>query len=581
MNQAKRLLFVVFLAVTFVITACGPTATEPPAPADTAVPQVEPTEAPAEPTEVQAEPAEQAEATAEPTQAPAEPTQAPTEPVETRGVFRYNAYWEPQHGNPILVGGEHYLEYMFDALFRMDADGNFVPRLAESWEISEDGLTYTFYLRQDVKWHDGEPFTANDVVFTINAILDPATETALRENLQVNGEDITCTALDDATVQFTLPQPYSPFIYKIPGINIVPEHLLQGVDINTADFNQNPVGTGPFKWDEHVAGDYITFSANDDFYLGKPGCKAVILRVVPDSAASVAALKAGELDMVESEEPPDHEWAAENGYADYWSMPGGIMYLWLNPGRIPAFGDVQVRQALSYALDREALSKVYNGSEPAYNVLSPYGATAQFYNPDVTKYEYNVDKAKELLTQAGWTDTDGDGIVDKDGQNLSFTIIGQTGWKTAQDMLTVIQAFYKEIGVDMQLQLLESSAFRSARFDPEVADASFTGSPSPVDPDDLRVVYQSEGGRNTFGYVNERVDELFAQGMVEPNVELRKEIYSELQKLVVDDTPYIPTVYFSIGFLVSPKVTGLPADLRGVDPDYYQAYFPEDLNCTE
>ena len=141
------------LAITLFVAACTPAATpvptSPPPAADEPAPE-EPAPAPTDESAL-----EEAAAT-----------------TDERGMFRYSAYWEPQHGNPILVGGEHYLEYMFDALYRMDADGSLVPRLAERWDISPDGLEYTFYLRQDVKWHDGEPFTAGDVVFTVNAIQD-------------------------------------------------------------------------------------------------------------------------------------------------------------------------------------------------------------------------------------------------------------------------------------------------------------------------------------------------------------------------------------------------------------------------
>ncbi len=559
--RSKRVLsiFALLLAVALLVTACRsselpPTPTSPPA-------------------------AVTAATTAPTTESP--PTDTPVPATDTRGTYRYAAYWGFEHGNPIVTGSS-FLEYMFDPLYRLGAEGNPVPRLAESWDISPDGKTYTFYLREDVKWHDGEPFTAADVTFTVAAILDPDTETGLRDNLQVAGENVTCEAVDDYTVKFTLPEPYAPFIYKIPAIQIVPKHLLENEpDINTAAFNQNPVGTGPFMWKELVPGDHMTFVANDDFYLGKPGCKAVIVRLIPDSAAAVAALKAGEIDVVESEEPTDHAWAAENDYKAYWSLPGGIMYLWLNPAKVPAFGDVKVRQAMSYALDRDALTKVYDGSEPAYNIISPYGVTSRFYNQDVTKYTYDPDMARELLEEAGWTDTDGDGFVDKNGQNLGFTVIGQTGWKTAQDMLTVTQAWYKDVGIDMQIQLLESSAFREARGNPEVVEASFTGTPSPLDPDDLRVVYHSQGGRNLFGYVNERVDELFAQGVVESDLEKRKAIYAEIQKLTLDDMPYIPTVFYSVGLLVNPHLKGLPDDMRGVDSTSYQALFSEKLEITE
>src|SRR3989339_897334 len=184
---------------------------------------------------------------------------------------------------------------IFSGMTRINEKLEVIPDLAKSWQVSKDGKTWTFYLRQDVKWHDDKPFTAEDVFFPFNAILNPKVNSVRRSDYIIDGQPIIFKELNKYTVQAVLPKPFAPFLIHT-GMGILPKHLLADKDINTAEFNRHPIGTGPFIFKEWVTGDHVTLLRNDNYYLGKPCLAQIIYKIIPDANASLVALEAGEVD---------------------------------------------------------------------------------------------------------------------------------------------------------------------------------------------------------------------------------------------------------------------------------------------
>jgi peptide/nickel transport system substrate-binding protein len=525
-------------------------------------------------------------ATPKPT-APSEPTAKP------RGTLKHRIYWEPPIKNPIFEPVSGDLAWYFDPLVRLEYDGSILPRLAKSWEHDEEGKVWTFHLQENARWHDGQPFSADDVVFTMENIADPDLASPVLGYLQVGGETIQVEKADEHTVQVVLPQPYGPFLANLSCVGIAPKHLLEGVaDMETSDFNRQPVGTGPFKVTEVVSGDHWTLVANDDFYLGKPNLAGVHIRISGDPEAMVAALKTGELDITETEEITHLDWfAQQGGYRIYTCTPGGTTLLFLNIGSSPLFQDVQVRRAMAHALDRQGIvdTVTFGYAKIAHSAIMDKGFSGWASNRGVPRYDYNPEKAKDLLEQAGWTDSDGDGVLDKEGQPFRFSTTMQAGYATYENTVAVIQANLKDVGIDMQIQALERSAFRALRGDPtraDTTDALFSGAAIPFDPEQMSNTYHSSaypGGGNLYGYSNAWVDELLDQGRLTVGREARKPLYVEAQRIIAEEIPYIPIYYFWIGWVVNDRVRGLPAeeDLASVDPTYYIGWFAERLSIEE
>jgi peptide/nickel transport system substrate-binding protein len=513
--------------------------------------------------------------------------------AKPRGTLQYAIYWEPPVKNPIFESVSGDMAWYFDPLVRLEYDGSILPRLAETWEHDAEGKVWTFHLREDAVWHDGEPFTADDVVFTFEKIADPELASPVLGYLEVAGEPIQVQKVDDHTVQLLLAEPYGPFLTNLSYVGIAPKHLLEReADMETSDFNQQPIGTGPFKVTEIVDGDHWTLVANDDFYLGEPGLAGVYIRISGDPEAMVAALKTGELDITETEEITHLDWfTAQGGYRIYTCTPGGTTLVFLNILNSPLFQDVNVRRAMAHAIDRQGIvdTVTFGYAKVAHSAIIDKGFSGWASNPAVPHYDHDLAKAADLLEQAGWTDSDGDGVLDKDGQPFRFTITMQAGYATYENTVAVIQANLKDAGIDMQIQALERSAFRALRGDPtrvDTTDAMFSGAGVPFDPDQMSTVYHSgsyPGGTNLYGYSNARVDELLDAGRTSVDRDVRQPLYVEAQQIVAEEIPYLPIYYYWIGWVVNDRVKGLPEpeDLGSVDPTYYIGWFAERLSIEE
>ncbi|MBI4278649.1 MAG: hypothetical protein HY660_09350, partial [Armatimonadetes bacterium] len=337
--------------------------------------------------------------------------------------------------------------WMFDSLVGYTQDMRPAGQLAERWEISPDGKTYTFYLRRNVKWHDGHPFTADDVVFTAETALDRKNASPSRRSYLIRGEPVKVEKIDAYTVRFHLPQPSFLFLFNMAGWNlIVPKHLLQGKDLQTAEFNSRPIGTGPFKFVEFRERQYIRMAANPDYFRGRPKLDGWITREIGDQSSALAALAKGEIDFMRVDNREGLETAKRFSGVKIYSYDAGWIFAFNMNHKASFFGDTRVRQALAYAFDRAQLVKTVVADLPvAWSLIGP--PTSWAHNANVPRYPKDVAKARALLSEAGLRPADG--VLQKDGKPFKFTVIIQS--PTADDpesFAVALREAWKAIGVE-------------------------------------------------------------------------------------------------------------------------------------
>jgi peptide/nickel transport system substrate-binding protein len=423
-----------------------------------------------------------------------------------------------------------------------------VGLLAEAWESNEDASVWTIYLRDGVTWHDGEAFTADDVVFTYELHMNEGTGSSYTADL--TSKIASVEAVDDLTVQFNLTGTLVDFLVDIGGYKIVAEHVWADVDPASVKTDggatgQDParvVGTGPFIFEEWVTGDHATSVRYDDYWNGAPALDEYIYKVVTDQAAGTAQLKTGEIDFFQG--VSEAEVAGFEG-TDVTVIPADRLSFTyygtnLDPSKTTVFQDKEVRQALLYALDREALVEEirFGFGITAVGTMPPLSWA---YNPEGIEltYEYDPDKAMELLDSAGWTDTNGDGTRDKDGQELAFTMYTNAGNNVRESYLVAFQEYWAEIGVNMTPEFIPFPDLVdriTETFDFEAFLLGFGWDASP----DQWAMWGCEaygGGFNSVMYCNDEVDALLEEARVETDQARRIELYTEMQNILMDELP--------------------------------------------
>ncbi|MBW9149021.1 ABC transporter substrate-binding protein [Clostridium sp. CM028] len=446
--------------------------------------------------------------------------------------------------NPALYEHGEINSLIFSGLTTHDKNNKIVPGLAKSWEYDKATKTYTFTLRNDVKWHDNEPFSAEDVKFTLDTIMDPKNASEIASNY----EDITnIKVVDKTTVKITLKAPNIAMLDYLT-IGILPKHLLEGKDIATDKFNQFPIGTGPFKMESWDKGQSITLVKNKDFYVKEPQIDKIIFKIIEDTKARALQLKSGELDLAQVTPHDAGQFQSNKDLVVYdmkTSDYRGLMYNFnsplfkLNP---------ELPNALSYAIDRLAIldSVLLGQGKVAYSPLQ----AGEYNNPDMEKFNYNPKKAKQELEKAGWK-LGKDKIYEKNNKKISFTVNCNEGDQVRVDMANVCAQQFKAIGVDMKVAL-------QPKIDWENQDAFLIGWGSPFDPDDHTYkVFVTGKGSNFNSYSNAKVDELLQKAR-ETDVEAeRLKYYKEFQIELAKDMPYTFITYIDALYVAKPNIKGI------------------------
>ncbi len=439
---------------------------------------------------------------------------------------------------PLVLGGENWGDKL-------------EPALAESWDISDDGLTYTFHLRQGVKWSDGTDFTAEDVKFTYDAVLLEANTTDWRGPLLQNGVPPVFTVVDDYTIQMTLPA-INPAILNSLSVPIVPAHGFTSVDnVLDAPFNTNPITTGPFKFVTWETGQYIELAANPDYWRGAPCLDRIIVRFVSGVDNVANALQAGEIDFARID-GADLSPFEDNADYSITRTPRDLMRLVGFNNLSVTVGDAAVRRALITGLDRQAIIDVAaagNGTIPD----SVFNQSASNYVEGANApYPYDPEQAKQLLADAGWTDSDGNGFVDKDGQELTLKLSYQGSWGLMQAIAPIVYDNWRAIGVNIELAPLDDSTAFADIYDNTSTEKPYDAFLSGwglfgTDPSRYSTFYAD--ATSYLAYDNPEVTALFAQGITETDPDVRNEIYRQIDTLLWQDLPMIP-IFQPIGVYV-------------------------------
>ncbi|WP_346896597.1 ABC transporter substrate-binding protein [uncultured Roseibium sp.] len=468
-----------------------------------------------------------------------------------------------QNGPTQMVAGN-----IYESLLRYDENLEPMPQLAKSWEISDDGLTYTFHLFDNVKWHDGEPFSSADVVFSADVFLRK-THARLRTSLE-HVESIT--APDANTVVFKLKEPFGPFIGIFEGgtMPIVPKHIYEGTDYKTNPANNHPIGTGPFKFVEWVKGSHILLKKNEDYYVdGLPYLDEIYWHVIPDAASRAVAYETGVVDIlpggsVENFDVSrlanlDNSCITDKG----WEFIGPLSWLWLNNREGPT-ADVRFRQAVMYAMDREfAKDALWNGLGAV--AQSPVSSSTRFYTDDVTHYDYNPEKAKELLKEMGY-----------DGTPVRLLPLpyGETWQRWAE----AIKQNLEEVGINVEMVATDVAGWNQKISEWDY-DLAFTYLYQYGDPA-LGVartyissnIAKGSPWNNVEGYKNPKIDELFEKAAVAVTKEERQKLYTEAQQILTKDVPVAWLLELGFPTIYRCNVKNLVTTAIGINDGFRDAY---------
>ncbi|SDM78922.1 peptide/nickel transport system substrate-binding protein [Paenibacillus sp. yr247] len=456
---------------------------------------------------------------------------------------------DPEAMNPIYAGDRVTLtidQALYAPLFQIN-DGKKTFYLADSLTASPDFLTYTLKLKNNLTWHDGQKLTADDVVFTIDKILEEKQHSFLRSSFVIGDKPVQVKKVDDTTVEFKLPQVTAAFEGALVQVFPIPKHIFENeMDIQKSDKNNKPVGSGPFKFKEYKQGEYVTLERFDGYFGGKPHLDSVIYRVAKDPNASNLALQNGEINL-KLIDPQDFKKINDTG--KFTTIPyfeGRLAYMVFNLN-VDALKKKEVRQAIAYALDKkqiiEASYTSLDFADPAASILTP---DTLFQAKDINPYNTDVNKAKELLKAAG-----------ADKLKLRLAYVNSNKAQTSQALY--VQQKLKEVGVEVELQPLDSAAFskKALNKDNKDFDISFGGYIMGFEPDAYKSLYMSTEQYNYSHYSNKDFDLLWNQAAIETDKSKRAELYKKIQQVVADEMTVYPIAYTKSIIAIDKKYDGL------------------------
>lgn len=484
---------------------------------------------------------------------------------------------DPDNLNPLLstVGVGHYVMWgvnnsqIYELLMAYN-NKDFTltePLLAEAPpSISEDRLTYTIKIRDGIKWHDGMPFTAEDVLFTFKAAACPLADTGpVRSYLT----DIADIQVDGRSIRFLMKKANVYNIANIANIlAIIPKHVFDadglldgftykdiigaqgktdpkikkfGDQFNNHPANRAPVGTGPYKFVKWDGGKEIVLARNDDYWGKKPYLDKIVYKIITDYTAALTALKAGDIDLQPRLKPVEYRDQTSGQAFDQqlakatYSIPAASWIMWNNDR--PFFKDKRVRQAMTMLIDRQKIiDKIRFGLGTI--AVSPINPQSPDFDPNLKPLPYDPKRAGELLDEAGWIDHDGDGIRDKDGVKFKFEFLGSTGSPTFPQLAPVLEEAFRKAGIEMTERTIEfalmAKSLKEHRF-----DATALTSSSDLDQEQFQIFHSSSaaGGSNFMDFKNVASDHLLEQIRQEFDAQKRRELYWKWQELITDEQP--------------------------------------------
>lgn len=511
---------------------------------------------------------------------------APSENTATGGTVRIGMKGYPDSlnpGNGVLIESYVMYELVYDAPLAVTADGEYVPELATDWSVSDDGLTWTMTIRDDVVFHDGEPLTAEDVAFTMQLYKDTEDFPFLPSYVTPFE---TIEATDATTLTLTTAEPFAAFEPAMVFVYVLPKHIWENVDDPVAFTNDEMIGSGPFKLNEASQGEFVDLASNTEYWGTAANVDGVIFQVIENDDARVTALTSGQVDAI-SDVPETAIPALRNAenvnvhIADV-AAGGSLSDIFFNivadencpeddgsgnpavcSGH-PALKDVEVRRALAHATDKEQLLTVGTGGlgTPGLSLVPP--GLGDFFASQITDYAYDVETANGLLDDAGYADTDGDGIREclssQDCDDLTMRLNYPNDSTSGPRESDLLKSMWAEVGVNLVVQPYDPDTLTSVccpTFDFDVIMWGWGSDPDPAFLLGVALCSEIDSGFSESGYCNPAYDDLYDAQAIETDVAERVELIHQMQQILIDDVPYIiPYYYPSIGAWRTDTFTG-------------------------
>ena len=484
---------------------------------------------------------------------------------EAKDTIVYSMNTAPQGiFNPLIsnLAMDHYVEsVVYASLMTVNDQGELETYLADEYEVSDDQKTITYKINEDAKWHDGEDVTAEDIAFTFTSMAsgdytggyygDVENIKGAKDYHDGKSDEIEgIKVVDEDTIEIEFEKVYAPAVTNLGTVQILPEHVWSEVAVgewtNKTELLNNPIGCGPYKLTEYKSGSYVKFEATSDFFGGEAKTKNLVFKVI-NADTTQAEFKSGSIDIanVEGLTKADIDSLVEEGYKkiDYDNYM--FTYMGFNL-RNEKLQDVNLRKAFMHAINREGIvDNVVEGRGQVVNAPMLPSSWAYPEESMLDSYEYDVEKAKSLLKEAGWEDKDGDGIVEnEDGEKLELTLVCQTNHPIREKTAVVIQENLKEIGVKIEIYSMEYSSVMDQVVANHEFDLYMMGNTLSLDPDP-RPMWHSDAisnekgvvGYNIVAYYNEETDKLIEEGNATLDQSERKEIYNEFGKILNEDVP--------------------------------------------
>jgi len=598
-RPSQWVLVLLILTLTLLAAQCGAAPTEPPAVEEK--PATEATEAPAEPAE---EAAKAAEEEAQKVVQESEISQAKDiagtetvtdEPDVSTPRNKYGGEYRDVSTSDAVsfhlyqttdTGSSAYQGYVYSgSLITLDEKTlEYEPYAAESYTISEDGLTFTFKLRKGLKWSDGAPLTARDYEWTYQQVINPDNGFPYLDQFNFV---TSYKALDDYTLELKIDKMYCPALGQIDFITPLPKHIWEELDWSDPEKNpeiNNPsVVSGPYKLKEWKRDQYASFEANENYwYHGPPNITQQTIEIVPDQDVAYQKFKNGESDTapITPEQLEEARQLEHVTIYEWWPAAARWSFIGLNMREGFPTHDINVRHGLSYAIDKDLLTdEVMLGQ--AKRMCGPYPETSWVYNPDVPCYDYDPEKAKEEFAKAGYTFQDGK-MLDKDGQQLKLKLIyGPNTSKTLELLAVSVQDYLAEIGIEVEIQAMEWASFLEAQ-DKGEWDMYLGAWRSTIEPQAMFLIWSEEGipDLNAPAYINKDVEKLFNEAGGEAgtcDLDFRKQKYQEIQKIIAEDSPYIFLWYQKAWSGQNNRIKGIEPTLLGIGWNQEDWYIEDQL----